>query len=261
MRSVPSAVMTTAARPSGSLASTALPSEARSLSSLPPGHLSAEVHSTGAGVAQLRPAAPAIATAPQPSVPLDDATPASPSSSDSASRLTAALQEKALATALHVGLRGPAARVAGAAAAVGLEGYGLYCEINEHGERLDNRSISEAQYQERVCESAVTSSGRAMGGLAGAAAGQAAIPVPIVGAVVGGVIGAACGGLHANSLARGAWRLTGGKAKGGDDLVRCIEHRPTSEAEPCAGAEARLQEPSSPAVRPPACSCEADALL
>jgi len=145
---------------------------------------------------------------------------------DSSSSLTTTIQEKALATALHLGLRGSAARVAGAVAAVGCEGYALYREIAEHGEQLGNRNISEDQFQERVCESAVSSSGRAIGGLAGAAAGQAAIPVPIVGAVVGGVLGAACGGLHANSLVRGAWRLSGAKAKGGEDLVRCVEHRP-----------------------------------
>lgn len=134
------------------------------------------------------------------------------------------LQEKALATAVHAGLRGPAAKVAGAAAALGFEGYNLYREIGEHSEQLESKEISSDQYKEKICESAISSSGRAFGGLAGAAAGQVVIPVPFVGAVVGGLVGAACGGLQANSLARGVLRLSGGCAKGGDDLVRCIEH-------------------------------------
>uniref|UniRef100_A0A7S4SRK2 Uncharacterized protein n=1 Tax=Alexandrium monilatum TaxID=311494 RepID=A0A7S4SRK2_9DINO len=149
-----------------------------------------------------------------------------PLEEEKGSSFTSTLQEKALATALHLGLKGPAARAAGAVAAVSCEGYALYREILEHNDQFDHRNINEDQYKERVCESAVSSSGRAMGGLAGAAAGQAAIPVPIVGAVVGGVLGAACGGYHANSLVRGAWRLSGAKAKGGDDLVRCVEHKP-----------------------------------
>eukprot|EP00435_Cladocopium_sp_Y103_P057788 s1207_g20.t1 len=37
---------------------------------------------------------------------------------------------------------------------------------------------------------------------------------------------ATCGGFYANSLVRGAWRLSGGSAKGGDDIVRCVEHFP-----------------------------------
>lgn len=140
--------------------------------------------------------------------------------------LTSTLRDKAISTAVHAGLRGPAARVAGAAAAIGFEGYGLYQELNEHGERLQENLISAGQYKDKVCESTVTSSGRAIGGLAGAAAGQVAIPVPVVGAVVGGLVGAAAGGLHASSLIRGAIRLSGGKQKGGDDLVRCVEHLP-----------------------------------
>lgn len=140
------------------------------------------------------------------------------------------LKEKALSTALHVGLRGgSAARMAGAVAAIGCEGYVFYQDINEHQEKLSSRDISSDQYAERVCESGVTSSGRALGGIAGAAAGQAAIPIPIVGAVIGGLVGAACGGIHANSLVRGALRLSGSQAKGGDDLVRVVEHqRPVS---------------------------------
>lgn len=142
--------------------------------------------------------------------------------------IIAKVQEKALKAAIHVGCRGPVAKVAGAAAAIGVEGYGLYQEVNDHAEKLQTQAISAAQYQERVCVSAVSSSGRAIGSLAGATVGQAVIPVPVVGALVGGVIGAAAGGLHANSVVRGVWRLSGGKAKGGDDLVRCVEHKPRS---------------------------------
>ncbi|CAE7530389.1 unnamed protein product, partial [Symbiodinium sp. CCMP2456] len=134
------------------------------------------------------------------------------------------LQEKAISTAIHVGCRGPAARVAGAAAAMTVEGYALYKEIGRHCEQLEGKNISSEQFTERICESTVSSSGRAIGSLAGAAVGQASIPVPVVGAVIGGVAGAACGGFYANSLVRGAWRLSGGKAKGGDDIVRCVEH-------------------------------------
>eukprot|EP00439_Symbiodinium_sp_Y106_P068533 s2747_g11.t1 len=133
------------------------------------------------------------------------------------------LQEKAISTAIHVGCRGPAARVAGAAAAMTVEGYALYKEIGRHCEQLEGKNISSEQFTERICESTVSSSGRAIGSLAGAAVGQASIPVPVVGAVIGGVAGAACGGFYANSLVRGAWRLSGGKAKGGDDIVRCAE--------------------------------------
>jgi len=150
---------------------------------------------------------------------------------DSTAKLKAKVQEKALATAVHMGLRGPAARAAGAVAAVGVEGYALYQEIVDHADKHEQKTISVDQFQERICESAVSSSGRAIGGLAGAAAGQAAIPVPIVGAVVGGVVGAVCGGFHAESLLRGASRLTGSKAKGGDDLVRCVEHQGEANAE------------------------------
>merc|ERR1712232_1427 len=54
---------------------------------------------------------------------------------------------------------------------------------------------------------------------------------PLVGAVVGGILGAAAGGMHANSLMTGALRLSGGKAKGGDDLVRCVEYKkPSAES-------------------------------
>jgi len=161
-----------------------------------------------------------------------DATPATVSGlrgSTETSTGMSTLQEKAVSTVVHAGLRGPAARAAGAAAAIGCEGYGLYKEISAHGERLQSRDISACQYQEKVYESTVTSSGRAIGGLAGAAAGQAAIPVPLVGAVVGGLVGAACGGAHAASFARGMWRMSGGSAHGGDDLVRCVEHRAGEE--------------------------------
>eukprot|EP00930_Biecheleria_cincta_P010655 TRINITY_DN1128_c0_g1_i2.p1 TRINITY_DN1128_c0_g1~~TRINITY_DN1128_c0_g1_i2.p1 ORF type:complete len:385 (+),score=73.12 TRINITY_DN1128_c0_g1_i2:30-1157(+) len=143
-----------------------------------------------------------------------------------AERVTGKLQEKALSTALHLGCRGPAARVAGAAAAMTVEGYALYKEIDGHRAQLHRQTISTDQYTERACESFVSSSGRAIGSLAGAAMGQAAIPVPVVGAVIGGVIGGTAGGFHANSLIKGAWRLSGGKAKGGDDLVRCVEYDP-----------------------------------
>lgn len=136
------------------------------------------------------------------------------------------LQEKAISTAIHVGCRGSAARAAGAAAAMTVEGYALYKEIGRHCERLEEKSISSDQFTEKICESTVSSSGRAIGSLAGAALGQASIPVPIVGAVIGGVAGATCGGFYANSLVRGAWRLSGGSAKGGDDIVRCVEHFP-----------------------------------
>jgi len=145
--------------------------------------------------------------------------------------LTGSLHENAIHTAMHCGLRGPAAKVAGTAAAIGCEGYKLYHEISGHGDKLVHRKISEGQYQERVCESTITCSSRAIGGFAGAAAGQVAIPVPVLGAVVGSVVGATCGGLHAESLVRGAWRLSGGKAKGGDDLVRCVEHYPKPNGE------------------------------
>jgi len=140
------------------------------------------------------------------------------------------LQEKALSTAIHMGCRGPAARAAGAAAAMTVEGYALYKEIGKHCELHEAKNISSDQLTERVCESTVSSSGRAMGSLAGAALGQASIPVPVVGAVIGGVAGAACGGFYANSLVRGAWRLSGGKAKGGEDIVRCVEHAPEDRA-------------------------------
>jgi len=134
------------------------------------------------------------------------------------------LQEKAISTAIHVGCRGPAARAAGAAAAMTVEGYALYKEIDHHRELLGKQTINNDQYTERICESTVSSSGRAIGSLAGAALGQASIPVPVVGAVIGGVVGGTCGGFHANSLIRGAMRLSGGKAKGGDDMVRCVDH-------------------------------------
>jgi len=123
------------------------------------------------------------------------------------------------------GFSGSAARVAGAAAAVGCEGYRLYNEVVENNRSLRDRIINEAQYQENFASSTVECSGRAMGGLAGAALGQAAIPVPVVGAVVGGVAGAVAGGAHSAALFKGMWRLSGGKAKA-DDQVRCIEHRP-----------------------------------
>ncbi|CAE7323810.1 unnamed protein product [Symbiodinium natans] len=142
----------------------------------------------------------------------------------SLSKVPEKLQEKAISTAIHVGCRGPASRVAGAAAAMTVEGYALYKEIGRHCEQLEVKKISSEQFTERICESTVSSSGRAIGSLAGAAVGQASIPVPVVGAVIGGVAGAACGGFYANSLVRGAWRLSGGKAKGGDDIVRCVEH-------------------------------------
>lgn len=139
-------------------------------------------------------------------------------------------QEKALHTALHAGLKnGAVAKTAGAVAAISCEGFNLYQNITEHTDQLKESKISDDQYQEKICESSVTSSGRVMGGLAGAAVAQAAIPVPVVGALVGGMVGAAAGGLHANSLVRGALRLSGSQAKGGDNLVRCVEHQPASE--------------------------------
>lgn len=64
--------------------------------------------------------------------------------------------------------------------------------------------------------------------MAGAVAGQAAIPVPVLGAVIGGVVGAMAAGHHASSLVKGSLRLTGSQARGGDDLVRCVEHGPGS---------------------------------
>ncbi|CAE7216506.1 unnamed protein product [Symbiodinium pilosum] len=168
------------------------------------------------------------------------------------------LQEKAISTAIHVGCRGPAARVAGAAAAMTVEGYALYKEIGRHCEQLEVKNISSDQFTERICESTVSSSGRAIGSLAGAAMGQASIPVPVVGAVIGGVAGAACGGFYANSLVRGAWRLSGGKAKGGDDIVRCVEHTtdmstpalkkvdsPPDEVVACLADQAKLFEAST----------------
>lgn len=159
-------------------------------------------------------------------------------------KLTHKLKEKAISTAVHLGCKGPAAKVAGAAAAVTVEGYALYREISNHGEHLESKKISQEQYQERICESSVTSSARAIGGLAGAAVGQAAIPVPLVGALVGGVIGGACGGFHATSLVRGAMRLSG-RAKGGDGLVRCVEH--TSKDLTEGGFEAENRPISAPA--------------
>eukprot|EP00438_Fugacium_kawagutii_P031111 Skav214917 [mRNA] locus=scaffold2073:85523:86239:- [translate_table: standard] len=142
------------------------------------------------------------------------------------------VQEKAISTAIHVGCRGSAARAAGAAAAMTVEGYALYKEIGKHCEEFGEKNISSDQFAERICESTVSSSGRAIGSLAGAAVGQASIPVPIVGAVIGGVAGATCGGFYANSLVRGAWRLSGGSAKGGDDIVRCVEHGPNDSKIP-----------------------------
>mmetsp|Transcript_5844 Transcript_5844/g.13936 ORF Transcript_5844/g.13936 Transcript_5844/m.13936 type:complete len:393 (-) Transcript_5844:82-1260(-) len=154
---------------------------------------------------------------------LRDSAPMAPSVPDT---LSSVIGEKAVATGVHLCLKsGAAAKVAGAAATFGCEGYGLYQEVSAHNEKLGKGDISTDQFQEKVSESTITSAGRAMGGLAGVAVGQAAIPVPLVGAVVGGVLGATCGGLHANSFATGMLRLTGGKARGGDDLVRCIEHK------------------------------------
>mmetsp|Transcript_67733 Transcript_67733/g.141574 ORF Transcript_67733/g.141574 Transcript_67733/m.141574 type:complete len:215 (-) Transcript_67733:384-1028(-) len=143
--------------------------------------------------------------------------------------LTSSVGEKTMGTALHVGLRtGHAARLAGAGLAFGCEGYTLYREVETHRQQLDSQAISNDQCQERIAESTVSSGGRALGGLAGAAVGQAAIPVPIVGAVLGGIVGAAAGGFQASSLIRGSLRLSGTQAKGGDDLVRCVEHAPSS---------------------------------
>lgn len=158
-------------------------------------------------------------------------------------QLSKTLQDKAIHTAAHVALRGPAAKIAGAAAAIGCEGYNLYQDVGGHSEQLENKNISKDQFQERVAESTIQSSGRAIGGLAGAAAGQAAIPIPLVGAVVGGVLGAAAGGMHASSFARGAFRLSGSKARGGDDLVRCIEHKPMNNSAQVA-APADLPAPA-----------------
>lgn len=171
------------------------------------------------------------------------------------SQLSHTIREKAVHTAVHVGLRGSAAKIAGAAAAIGCEGYALYQDVGGHSEKLQNNDISKDQFQERVAESTITSSGRAIGGLAGAAAGQAAIPVPLVGAVIGGVLGAGVGGLHANSFARGAFRLSGSKARGGDDLVRCIEHKPAKYASGAFAASsepAAVSHPAAAAAAPPA---------
>ncbi|CAJ1379827.1 unnamed protein product [Effrenium voratum] len=154
------------------------------------------------------------------------------------------IQEKAISTAIHVGCRGSAARAAGAAAAMTVEGYALYKEIGRHRDQLDGKNISSDQFAEKVCESTVSSSGRAIGSLAGAAIGQASIPVPVVGAVIGGVAGAACGGFYANSLVRGAWRLSGGSAKGGDDIVRCVEHAPEPDHPALAREEPVAREPA-----------------
>jgi len=158
----------------------------------------------------------------------------------SLSQATHKLQEKAISSMVHLGLRGPAAKVAGAAAAMTVEGYALYQDIRHHGEKLETNSINADQFTERVCESGVTSSGRVFGSMAGAAIGQAAIPIPILGAVVGGVLGGTCGGLQANSLIRGAWRLSGGKAKGGEDLVRVVEHGRSADG-PMFAASATLK--------------------
>lgn len=148
------------------------------------------------------------------------------------------LKEKGLNAVLHAGLRGgQVAKVAGVAAALSCEGYNLYQEVVQHGEKHKEGNINSDQYQERICESAVTSSSRCVGGLAGAAVGQAAIPVPVVGALIGGLVGAAAGGLQANSMVRGALRLSGSQAKGGDDLVRCVEYTPN------ASADGDLEEP------------------
>mmetsp|Transcript_75314 Transcript_75314/g.140432 ORF Transcript_75314/g.140432 Transcript_75314/m.140432 type:complete len:400 (+) Transcript_75314:32-1231(+) len=154
--------------------------------------------------------------------------------------LSSVIGEKAVATGVHLCLKsGAAAKVAGAAATFGCEGYALYQEVSAHSEKLEKGDMSNDQFQEKVSESTITSAGRAMGGLAGVAVGQAAIPVPLVGAVVGGVLGATCGGLHANSFATGMLRLTGGKARGGDDLVRCIEHK-SPETENILPAQVRV---------------------
>jgi len=156
------------------------------------------------------------------------------------------IPDKICPTAVHVALRsGPAARVAGVAATVGVEGYELYKSIGEHYQRLNERTISGEQCQERILESVVSSSSRAAGGLAGAAVGQAAIPIPVVGALLGGVVGAACGGYHATSFVRGSARLAGSKAKGGDDLVRCVEHQPGCSGDPStATAAAAFPDPA-----------------
>uniref|UniRef100_A0A7S1F822 Uncharacterized protein n=1 Tax=Noctiluca scintillans TaxID=2966 RepID=A0A7S1F822_NOCSC len=137
------------------------------------------------------------------------------------------LGESAMTSALHVGFRSSAAKTCGSVAAAGFEGYALYREVGEHGDKLDQKKISADQYQERVSESTITSAARAVGGLAGAGMGQLLVPVPVVGAVVGGVCGAAMGGFQATSFASGMLRLAGNKAKGGDDLVRCVEHLPS----------------------------------
>ncbi|OLP86396.1 hypothetical protein AK812_SmicGene32513 [Symbiodinium microadriaticum] len=148
------------------------------------------------------------------------------------------LQEKAISTAIHVGCRGPAARVAGAAAAMTVEGYARLWHHSvvqdfacTDGERhaisvvqrnwsalraarqndenrpvphilntpligqLEDKNISSEQFTAQIS---------AVGKKA-----EASIPVPVVGAVIGGVAGAACGGFYANSLVRGAWRLSG----------------------------------------------------
>jgi len=170
----------------------------------------------------------------------------------SGSRMQQKLQEKIVSGALHLGCRGPAAKVAGAAAAMTVEGYALYKEIDGHRQELGRNVISDEQYTEKICESSITSSGRAIGSLAGAAIGQASIPVPVVGAVIGGVVGGACGGFHANSLIKGAWRLSGGKAKGGDDLVRCVDHTEGDEAS-VSYEEQHVQAPASPIHHPGEC--------
>lgn len=189
-----------------------------------------------------------------------------PSADDRQFQVSEGHSKELLSTAVHVGLRGPAAKIAGAAAAIGCEGYALYKDIGDHQQQRAKQNISSDQFKERVTDSTITSSGRALGGLAGAVAGQAAIPVPIVGAMVGGIVGAAAGGLHASSFSQGIMKLSGGRAKGGDDLVRCIEHKPGgeraqhfSESSPAiaggSAPEKRLPElPEVPAqqLRPPA---------
>jgi len=160
-------------------------------------------------------------------------------------------KESAISGVVHVAARGPAARVAGAGIAVGFEGYNLYHDVQDHNEKLEQKEINDDQYKERVADSTITSSGRAIGGLAGAAMGQAAIPIPLVGAIIGGVVGGCAGGLHASSFATGMWKITGTSAKSaGHDMVRCVEHtstRPSASSNPFTAAASPIAA-SAPAV-------------
>lgn len=157
------------------------------------------------------------------------------------SHVQACVAEGATKRILQGGMHGPAARFAGAAAAVGCEAYRLYGEVQEKSQQLKDKVINQDQFTEGVTMCSVSASGRAMGGLAGAGVGQAMIPIPIVGAVVGGVAGAVVGGVHSETFASGVWRLSGNKAKAADN-VKCIEHK--VDDQPCIRAEYTNHGPS-----------------